>query len=260
MESVDLNCDVGESFGVYRIGADEAVLSHVTSANVACGFHAGDPGVMRRTVEAAAARGVAIGAHPGLPDLVGFGRRAMQITAEEAYDLVVYQVGALQAFAAAAGVRVRHVKPHGALYNMAAADDALADAIARAVRDVDPALILFGLSGSRLVAAGDRHGLRTASEAFADREYTRDGALLSRRRPDAMITDPAVAVGRVLRMVREGRVRSVEGEDIGVRADTICVHGDAPHAAALAKALRQALESHGIQVRAIGAGDADPGR
>ncbi|HEX7118469.1 MAG TPA: 5-oxoprolinase subunit PxpA [Longimicrobiales bacterium] len=254
MERVDLNCDLGEGFGVYRIGMDEAVLPYVTSVNIACGFHAGDPGVMHRTVAAAVARGVAVGAHPGLPDLVGFGRRAMEITPEEAYDLVVYQIGALSGFAAAAGASLRHVKPHGALYNMAAADDALADAIARAVRDVDPGLVLFGLSGSRLLAAGERHGLRTASEAFADRAYSRDGALVPRRRPDAMIADPEEAAERVLRMVREGRVRSIEGEDVAVRADTVCIHGDSPHAAEFARRLREALDTRGIAVAAVGTG------
>lgn len=252
MHRIDLNCDMGESFGAYRIGADEAVLPYITSANIACGFHAGDPSVMRRTVAAALDHGVAIGAHPGLPDLVGFGRRAMDITPDEAYDLVVYQVGALFGFVAAAGARLQHVKPHGALYNMAARDEALADAIARAVRDVDVGLILFGLSASRLVDAGERAGLRTAAEAFADRAYLPDGSLVPRRRPDALITDPAEAVARVVRMVREGRVRSVDGGDVAIRAETICIHGDGPHAAEFARRLREGLEAQGVRVEAVG--------
>lgn len=252
MAVVDLNCDMGESFGAYRIGADDEVLPHVTSANIACGFHGGDPAVMRRTVAAAKAHGVAVGAHPGLPDLVGFGRRAMDITPEEAYDLVVYQVGALAAFAAAAGVTLSHVKPHGALYNMAAATPALAESIARAVRDVDAGLALFGLAGSHLVRAGEAAGLRTASETFADRAYMADGSLVSRKRPDAMVTDALEAVRRAVRMVREGVVRAVSGEAVMIRADTICIHGDGAHAAELARALREGLEQEGITVRAVG--------
>ncbi|MBX6364774.1 MAG: LamB/YcsF family protein [Gemmatimonadetes bacterium] len=256
MPRIDLNCDMGESFGAYRIGADDAVLPHITSANIACGFHGGDPGVMRRTVAAALRHGVAVGAHPGLPDLVGFGRRAMEITPEEAYDLVVYQVGALLGFAAAAGARLQHVKPHGALYNMAAADAALADAVAAAVRDVDRGLILFGLAGSELVAAGERAGVRTAAEAFADRAYTRDGALVSRRLAGALITDPDDAVRRALRMVLEGRVRAIDGADVPLHADTICIHGDGAHAAEFARRLRAALEDAGVEVAAVGRADA----
>jgi UPF0271 protein len=243
---------MGESFGAYQIGADDAVLPHVTSASVACGFHGGDPAVMRRTVAAALRHGVAVGAHPGLPDLVGFGRRAMEITPEEAYDLVVYQVGALLGFTAAAGVPMQHVKPHGALYNMAAADAALADAIASAVRDVDRGLVLFGLAGSELVAAGERAGLRTASEAFADRAYTSAGALVSRRREGALVTDEEEAVRRALRMVLVGRVRSIDGDDVPLRADTICIHGDGAHAAEFARRLREAFEAAGVAVAPVG--------
>ncbi len=256
MDRIDLNCDMGESFGAWELGADEAVLPYITSANIACGFHAGDPSVMRRTVRAALGHGVAIGAHPGLPDLVGFGRRALDITPEEAYDLVVYQVGALLGFAQAAGARLAHVKPHGALYNMAAGDVALSEAIAAAVRDVDRSLVLFGLSGSQLVAAGERAGLPTAAEAFADRNYTAEGALVSRKRPDALVGDPREALARVIRMVREGRVRAVDGSDLPLRADTVCIHGDGPHAAELARTLRQGLEAAGIRVSAVARGDA----
>jgi UPF0271 protein len=247
---VDINCDMGESFGAYTIGADDEVLPHVTSANIACGFHGGDPSVMRRTVEAAKRHDVAIGAHPSLPDLVGFGRRVMQITPPEVYDLLIYQVGALLGFTRAAGAELRHVKPHGALYNMAAAQPPLADAIARAVRDVDARLILYGLAGSHSLAAAERVGLATASEVFADRNYLHDGALVPRSRPDAMVTDVDEAVRRAVRMVRDGVVTDVEGEEIPIRADTICVHGDGPNAAAIARQLREGLARAGIEVSA----------
>ena len=245
---VDINCDMGESFGAYEIGADDEVLPHVSSANIACGFHGGDPGVMRKTVTAAARHGVAIGAHPSLPDLVGFGRRVMQVTSDEVYDLIIYQVGALLGFARAAGVPLKHVKPHGALYNMAAAQPALADAIARAVRDLDSGLILYGLAGSHLLKAAERAGIPSASEAFADRNYLHDAALVPRSRPDALVTDVDEAVRRAVRMVREGMVPDVEGEDIPILADTICIHGDGPNAALLARQLRAGLEAAGIDV------------
>lgn len=251
MATVDLNCDMGESFGAFRIGADEAILPYVTSANIACGFHGGDPAVMRTTIASAQACRVAIGAHPGLPDLVGFGRRTMEVTPQEVYDLVVYQVGALLGFALAAGAPLRHVKPHGALYNMAASQPPLADAIARAVRDVDGRLALYALAGSHLVAAGERAGLLTASEAFADRNYMADGSLVSRRRPDALVTDAGEAVSRAIRMVREGSVRSVDGADVALRADTICIHGDGAHAAEFASRLRRGLEEAGVTVAAL---------
>jgi UPF0271 protein len=250
---VDINCDMGESFGAYEIGADDEVLPYVTSANIACGFHGGDPTVMRKTVAAAAKHGVAVGAHPGLPDLMGFGRRAMQVTPDEVYDLLIYQIGALLGFAQAAGVRLAHVKPHGALYNMAAAQPALADAIARAVRDVDSRLVLFGLAGSHLLKAAERAGIASASEAFADRNYLHDGALVPRSRPDAMVADVDEAVRRAVRMVKEGVVPDVEGEEIPIRADTICIHGDGPHAAPLARQLRAGLQAAGIEVVASGA-------
>lgn len=247
---VDINCDMGESFGAYHIGADAEVMPYITSANIACGFHGGDPAVMRATVAAARDGGVAVGAHPGFADLVGFGRRAMQVTPQEAHDLVVYQVGALLGFTRAAGTELRHVKAHGALYNMAAAQPALADAIARAVRDVDRQLVLYGLAGSQLVAAAERAGITPVSEAFADRNYLPDGALVPRQRPDAMVHDVGEAVRRAVRMVREGRVATVDGEDIAIRADTICVHGDGPNAAAIARALREGLERSGVRVAA----------
>ncbi|MDB4875654.1 MAG: lactam utilization protein LamB [Gemmatimonadetes bacterium] len=253
-DKVDLNCDMGESFGAYRIGADEAVFPFITSANVACGYHGGDPSVMRSTIARARQRGVAVGAHPGLPDLIGFGRRAMDVTPEDAYDMVVYQVGALLGFANAAKVELQHVKAHGALYNMAAVKQDLAAAIARAVRDVDPGLVLFGLPGSHLISEAESVGLTTACEAFADRNYMNDGSLVSRRRPDAQIHDADEAVTRAIRMVREGKIRSVDGEEISIRADTICIHGDGPHAVEFAEKIREGFEEAGIAVRAVGRG------
>ncbi|MEO7086418.1 MAG: 5-oxoprolinase subunit PxpA [Gemmatimonadaceae bacterium] len=248
---IDLNCDMGESFGAYQIGADDAVFPHITSANVACGFHGGDAGVMRRTLALAKELGVAVGAHPGFQDLIGFGRRNMDITTDETYDLVVYQTGALLGFARAAGVDLQHVKAHGALYNMAAVRAELAAAIARAVHDVDRDLILFGLPGSHLISEGESAGLKTACEAFADRNYNSDGTLVSRRRADAHIHDANEAVERALRMVREGKIRSVDGAEIAVRADTICIHGDGPHAAEFAARLHAAFDAGGIAVRSL---------
>ena len=250
---VDINCDMGESYGAYQIGADAEVMPYITSANIACGFHGGDPAVMRATVAAAVKADVAIGAHPGLPDLLGFGRRTMQISPEEAYDLVVYQVGALLGFVRAAGAELRHVKPHGALYNMAAAQPLLATAIARAVRDVDARLILYGLAGSHLLTAAEEVGLVAASEVFADRNYLPGGALVPRQRPDAMVHEVTEAVRRAVRMVGEGCVTDVEGNDIAIRADTICVHGDGPNAAAIARALREGLERAGVRAVSIAA-------
>jgi UPF0271 protein len=250
-DRVDLNCDMGESFGAYRIGADEAVFPYITSANVACGFHGGDPTVMRTTLARARESGVAVGAHPGFPDLIGFGRRNIDATTDEIYDLVVYQIGALLGFANAAKMQLQHVKPHGALYNMAVGKPELAAAIARAVRDVDRGLVLFGLPGSHLISEGEAAGLHTASEAFADRNYMSDGTLVSRRRSDAHVSDAAEAVSRAIRMVREGTVTPVDGPPISMRVDTICIHGDGPHAAQFARQLRDGFERGGISVRAF---------
>ncbi|WP_425058839.1 5-oxoprolinase subunit A [Sporomusa carbonis] len=250
MYQVDLNCDLGESFGAYKIGMDEEILQFVTSANIACGFHAGDPGVMRKTVKLALMHKVAIGAHPGLPDLAGFGRRDMAISPQEAYDLVVYQIGALAGFVKAEGGRMRHVKPHGALYNMAAKRKELAEAIAEAVYKVNPELILFGLSGSELVRAGEQIGLQTAHEVFADRTYQQDGSLTPRNRPDALITDHKQAVSQVVRMVKEGTVLSQQGTDIAIKADTVCIHGDGSQALVFARQIREVLERSGICVQA----------
>ncbi len=243
---------MGESFGAYSLGNDDEILEFVTSANVACGFHAGDPSVMKHTVHAAVEKGVAIGAHPGYRDLEGFGRRFVDVTPDEAYDLVVYQVGALYGFLAAAGARMQHVKPHGGFYNAAAVDIELSGAIAEAVKDVAPELILFGLSGSELISAGEKAGLRTASEAFADRTYQRDGTLTSRRHPGAMIEDLNRAADQAVRLVKEGRVASLQGIDVDVRADTICIHGDGPHALEFARIIRARFEESGIEVKPVG--------
>lgn len=252
MYTIDLNCDMGESFGAYRMGEDEEILQFVTSANIACGFHAGDPSVMRKTVRLALDRGIGIGAHPGLPDLVGFGRRNMDISAQEAFDMVVYQIGALYGFVKAEGGKLQHVKPHGALYNMAAKSPVLSEAIAEAVYKVDPELILFGLSGSSLIAAGQIVGLQTSSEVFADRTYQQDGSLTPRGQHDALIIDHRQAVDQVIRMAKEGKVKTMQGLDISIMADTLCIHGDSPNAMSLAGHIRESLEAAGIIVQAIG--------
>jgi len=251
MYRVDLNCDLGESFGVYKLGVDEDILPFLTSANIACGFHAGDPGVMHKTVKLALANGVAIGAHPGLPDLIGFGRRNMEISPQEAYDMVVYQISALAGFVTAEGGIMQHVKPHGALYNMAAKRKDLSEAIVRAVYNVNPELILFGLSGSELVLAGEKIGLRTAHEVFADRTYQLDGSLTPRTQPGALITDQQQAVSQVIGMVKEGKVLSLQGKDICIKADTVCIHGDGSQALVFARLIREALEKSQIVVQAV---------
>lgn len=248
---VDLNADVGEGAAGGALGQDPALMQFVTSANVACGFHAGDPGIMRATIELARAHGVAVGAHPGFPDLEGFGRRELQVAPRDVEDFVVYQVGALAAIAAAQGVRLQHVKPHGALFNMAVRDAALADAVARATAMIDTSMMLFGLPGSELNAAGRRAGLKTACEAFADRAYQPDGALVSRQLPGAVIHDADVVVQRAVRMVREQAVEAIDGSIVPLIVDTICVHGDTPGAADLAARIRAALIAAGIEVKAV---------
>lgn len=251
MYKVDINCDLGESFGRYQLGEQEEILQYVTSANIACGFHAGDPTVMRETVELALKNNVKIGAHPGLPDLNGFGRREMNITPQEAYDMVVYQIGALNAFLQTKGATMQHVKPHGALYNMASVKRDLADAIAKAVYDVSPQLILFGLAGSELTAAGEAIGLTTVHEVFADRTYQMDGTLTSRKQPNALITDEEVAIAQVVKMVKEGTVTSVQQTEVALKAESICIHGDGAHAVQFAKRARTSLEAAGITVKAF---------
>jgi len=253
MKTIDLNCDMGESFGAWTMGQDADVLQFVSSANIACGFHAGDPVTMRRTVAAAAARGVAIGAHPSLPDLAGFGRREMRVSSDDAYALTLYQVGALDAMARAAGANLSHVKPHGALYNMAAKDRALAEAIAAAVRDFDAALILVGLAGSELPRAGEAAGLNVAHEAFADRRYEADASLMARSKTGAVIDDIDTAVAQAIAIATRCEADGPNGK-VRIRADTICVHGDRPDAALFARRLRHELEAAGIVIAPLARG------
>lgn len=242
---MDLNCDIGESYGAWKMGADAEVMPWITSANIACGFHAGDFSTMQRTVALALQHNVAIGAHVSLPDLQGFGRRELRVTPDEAHAMTLYQIGALEAFARAAGTRVSHVKPHGALYNMAAKDTALADAIAAAVREFDRDLILVGLAGSELPKAGGAAGLRVAHEAFADRRYEADGSLTPRRETGAVIDDIDAAIAQAVRIATRGSVEARGGRTVVIRADTICVHGDRPDAAMFAQRLHDALAEAG---------------
>lgn len=248
MAYVDLNGDLGESFGAYTIGRDSELLPLLTSANVACGFHAADPLVMQATVRSAAAADTAVGAHPGFPDLVGFGRRNMNVAPAELTAMVIYQIGALQAFCKSTGVPLQHVKPHGAMYNMAAKDMKLARAICEGVAAVDDQLIVLGLSGSCLPDAAAALGLRCASEVFADRAYEDDGTLVARGKPGAVITDEEEALARTVRMVTEGTVASAAGKVIPVRADSVCLHGDNPHAVAFAARIREALTAAGVKI------------
>jgi 5-oxoprolinase (ATP-hydrolysing) subunit A len=249
MQSIDLNCDMGESFGAFTIGNDEALMDYISSANIACGFHGGDPSVMRKTVALAVSKNVSIGAHPGYADLQGFGRRQTALSPPEVYDITVYQVGALMGFAKAAGAIVRHVKPHGALYNTAAQDTSIAAAIAKAVYDIDKGLILYGLSGSRLIDEGKKSGLRTVSEVFADRTYQDDGSLTSRTSSDALITDPAKAASQVLQMVQRRTVTSTSGKEIPVVAETVCIHGDGANAFEFAKAIAAILKTNHVGIQ-----------
>lgn len=246
---VDLNCDMGESFGPYKMGCDEELMPYISSANIACGFHAGDAMCMRQTVQLAEETGVAIGAHPGFPDLMGFGRRDMQVSPEEIRNYVTYQIGALQAFTRTK--RLQHVKPHGSLYNMGAQHEEVARAVAEAIREVDPNLILVGLAGSVWIKVGREIDLRVAREVFADRALNADGTLVPRSQPGAVIHDVEDAVDRALKIVTEGSATAVNGEEIEVRGDTICLHGDNPGAATLARILRQRLEAAGVAVVAM---------
>lgn len=249
MARVDLNSDLGESFGRYTLGLDEQVIPLVTSVNVACGMHAGDPVVMRRTVKPAAEAGIAVGAHPGYPDLQGFGRRNMALSPDEGYAYVLYQVGALAAFCRAEGVKLAHVKPHGQLYNRAAVDAPFAQAIAQAVADFNPDITLVALAGGELARAGKAAGLHVAQEFFADRNYTDEGTLVSRTQDNATITDEEFAVARVVRVIQEGSIESITGKTIDIAADTICVHGDNAHALEFARDIRRALTEAGIEMR-----------
>ncbi len=249
MSSVDLNCDLGEGFGPWAMGDDEAMIGIATSVNIACGFHAGDPDIMLKTTQRAKAHGVAIGAHPGYRDLHGFGRRPVPgLAASEIETMVAYQIGALQAVAALAGHRVTHVKAHGALSNVACGDDMTARAIASAIRAVDHNLAFVVLPNSALVKAGEAAGLRLVHEVFADRAYEDDASLVSREKPDAVLHNAAEIAVRVVRMVQDGAVTSVTGKSIKVPIDTICIHGDTPGAVAIGRAVRSALEASGIAV------------
>lgn len=248
---IDLNSDMGESYGAYTIGADDEILRWVTSANVACGWHGGDPSVMRRTIQRAKELGVRVGAHPSYPDLLGFGRRVMQITRQEARDYILYQIGALRAFAEALGVRLQHVKPHGAMYNAAVKDQELSLGIAEGVADAGGDLILVGLPGSELIKAGEEVGLRVAREAFGDRAYNEDGTLVSRKIAGSLITDPEAVAERVLGFTC-GTVKAITGKEIRIEADTICLHGDTSGAGNIVRRVRERLEAAGIAPRPLG--------
>ncbi len=248
MYFVDLNSDLGESFGAYRIGMDEKILPLVSSANVACGFHAGDPNVMQKTARLCAEHGASLGAHPGFPDLQGFGRRNLSVSPEEVRCMILYQIGALDAFCKASGIRMQHVKPHGALYNMAAKDPALAEAICRGIYEYDPSLILLGLAGSEMLRQAKKIGLPAACEVFADRAYEDDGSLVSRSKPGAMIHDETEAVSRVVGMIKNGTVKSINGKTIELCPDSVCVHGDSEKALLFVQKIRDALVSEGIEI------------
>ncbi|SHJ20424.1 UPF0271 protein [Dethiosulfatibacter aminovorans DSM 17477] len=245
---IDLNSDLGESFGAYNLGMDSEILKFVSSVNIACGFHAGDPMVMDKTVEMALENNVKMGAHPGMPDLMGFGRRNMNISGDEARNYVIYQVGALKAFVEARGGKLAHVKPHGALYNMAAKDKILSEAIVKAVKSIDPNLVLFGLPGSETAKAAVEIGLEFKNEVFADRGYTDEGVLVPRSQPGAFVKGAEYCADRIARMVQQGEVESVSGKIVKIKADTVCVHGDNDEALSFVKTLRQRLESLGFEI------------
>jgi UPF0271 protein len=249
LKTIDLNCDMGESYGAWKMGADAAIMPLISSANIACGFHAGDPATIRATVGLAAEHGVAIGAHPSLPDLAGFGRRAMKISPQEMYDLVIYQAGAVEAFARAAGGRLHHVKCHGALYNMAANDEGLSEAMVRAAKDLG-GVMLYVLSKSKSYEKAKSMGVPVAGEVFADRGYSDDGSLAPRDRPGGMIEDAGEAVKQALAMVEQGYVTSLSGRRVPVAAETLCLHGDQAGAVAFAREIRQAFLEREIAIAA----------
>ena len=250
MKKIDLNCDMGESYGAWKMGADAGVMPYISSANIACGFHAGDPATIRKTVRLAVDSGVAVGAHPSLPDLMGFGRRVMRISPQDMYDLVIYQAGAVEAFARAAGAKLHHVKCHGALYNMAANDEGLSAAMVRAVKDLGSGVILYALSHSKNFEIAKKAGVLVAGEVFADRGYSDDGTLAPRDKPGGLIEDAAESVKQVLGMVEGGYVTSLAGKRVPVSADTLCLHGDQPGAVTFAKKLRETFKERGISVAA----------
>ncbi|MEJ7863073.1 MAG: 5-oxoprolinase subunit PxpA [Pyrinomonadaceae bacterium] len=249
MYSIDLNCDMGESFGAWRMGNDTELMKYVSSVNIACGFHAGDATVMRKTVQTALEKGVAIGAHPSFPDLQGFGRREMSLSAQEIFDAVLYQVSALKGICEAFGAQLHHVKPHGALYNQAAKNSKIACAIGEAVKALDKNLIFYGLSGSFLISEAENAGLKTASEVFADRTYQADGSLTPRTEPNALIKTSEQAVAQVLQMVKEQTITAMSGESIALKAETVCIHGDGENAPELARTIREKLIDNNIQIQ-----------
>ncbi len=251
MKSIDLNCDLGESFGAYTIGQDEAVIPLISSANIACGFHAGDSLVMSETVKMSKNAGIGIGAHPGFPDLQGFGRRKLDASPKEVKAYIQYQIGALNAFCKANNAVLNHVKPHGALYNMAGADEKLAAAICEGIAEVDTSLILLGLSGSKMVKAASNAGIKFASEVFADRAYREDGSLVPRKEPGSMITDETEAVLRVIEMADKGTVTAITGKKIEITADSVCVHGDNAHALSFVEKIRAALKDNNIEIKTL---------
>jgi 5-oxoprolinase (ATP-hydrolysing) subunit A len=248
---VDLNSDLGESFGVYKIGLDDEVLKYVSSANIACGWHAGDPIVMRKTVEAAYRNEVGIGAHPGFFDMMGFGRRNITVTPSEMKEYTIYQIGALYGFVKAVGAEMQHVKPHGAMYNMAAKDDKLARAIIEGIWEVDRNLIVLGLAGGKLVNAAKEKGLKAANEVFADRAYNPDGTLVARNLPGSMIHDKNSSILRAIRMVTEGKVTAINGEDMEIEVDSICVHGDNPEATKFVRLIKEELLKVNIEIKPL---------
>jgi len=251
MQSIDLNCDMGEAFGNYPMPNDDTLMDYITSANIACGFHAGDPDVMQHTVGMAVKKGVAIGAHPGLPDLQGFGRREMKISPNEAYQMTLYQIGALSGFVKAAHSKLHHVKAHGALYNMAAKDAALSKAIVEAVHDFDSSLILYALAGSEMIIAAKKIGMLTASEVFADRTYQDDGSLTPRTQGNALITDEKQSIDQVLMMIKQQQVISTNNKAIPLKAETLCLHGDGAHSVEFAKKISEKLKAEGISIKAL---------
>lgn len=248
---IDLNCDLGEAFGNYSFGGDKDILPLITSANIACGFHAGDADVMNETIQLAKKNKIGIGAHPGLPDLQGFGRRKLDMTPDEIYNIVVYQLGALNGFCQIHDVKMNHVKPHGALYQMGAKDEAIANAIAKAVYDFDSSLVFVGLANTLLISEAEKVGLKTASEVFADRRYEDDGQLVSRKETDAVITDSEEALEQVVKMVTENKVISKNNKEITLQADTICVHGDGAHALEFVTKIREKLTKEGIDIQTL---------
>lgn len=251
MRSIDLNCDMGESFGAWQMGSDAELMNFVSSINIACGFHAGDASTMRETIQTAIAKNVAIGAHPGFPDLQGFGRRAMSLSAQEIFDIVLYQVSALKGICEAFGAKLSHVKPHGALYNSAAKDEKSAKAIAEAVRKIDVNLVFYGLSGSCLISEAEKIGLKTANEVFADRTYQADGSLTPRSQPNALINSPEKAVEQILQIIEAQSVNTVDNKTILLKTETVCIHGDGKHALEFAKKINQSLREKGISIKSL---------